>query len=82
VTGGCTTTYVAEAAAEDVRDYYRGQLARRGWTVEVGPVNSFPVHLGAHRGDLAYFLNFAGADTDEALAPGQTRVVIYGGHGG
>ena len=78
-TGGCTATYAAGARPEEVREYYRERLTERGWAVELGPDNSFPIHLEARRGGLTYFLNFAGTETDDALKPGQTRVGIGGG---
>ena len=88
VTGGCTATYAAGARPEEVREYYHERLTERGWAVELGPDNSFPIHLEARRGRLAFFLNFidpemedfAGTETGDALQPGQTLVGIQGGN--
>ena len=62
ITGGCTTSYTADANPEEVRAYYRKHLEERGWSVIVGPSNSFPIHLEAERDGLRYVLRFEGGD--------------------
>jgi len=89
ITGGCTTTYTVQASPDAVRAYYHERLSQGGWTVRLGPANSFPIHLEADRDGLGYFLMFEGADSSaasqqeqdiDALRSGQTRVSIMGGH--
>ncbi len=89
ITGGCTTSYTVQAESDEVRTYYQERLSQSGWTVRLGPVNTFPIYLEADRDDLGYYLMFEGADSfdpsnqeqeGDVLRPGQTRVSISGGH--
>ncbi len=73
ITGGCTTTFTVEAEPEEVRAYYQERLSRNGWSVEVGPDNSFPIHLEADRDDLGYFLMFEGPDPSGPLSREQVQ---------
>lgn len=60
VTGGCTTTFTVDGSPDEVRTDYDENLSRNGWSVELGPDNSFPLHLEADRDNLGYFLMFEG----------------------
>lgn len=73
ITGGCTTTFTVDGSPDEVRAYYEESLSRNGWSVEVGPDNSFPIHLEADRDDLGYFLMFEGPDQADPLSREQVQ---------
>jgi hypothetical protein len=62
ITEGCTTSYTADADPYDIRAYYQERFQQNGWTVTLGPSNSFPIHLEAKRDDVRYFLMFDNGD--------------------
>jgi hypothetical protein len=73
ISGGCTTSYTVQAAPEEVRAYYRGRLEQSEWMVQVGPANSFPIHLEAERDGLRYFLMFERSRFVRRIEPGTGR---------
>jgi hypothetical protein len=56
ITRGCTSSYTVDSDPHDIRAYYQEHLQRYGWTVTLGPANTFPIHLEAERDDVRYFL--------------------------
>jgi hypothetical protein len=58
ITGGCTSSYTADADPYDIRAFYQERFHQNGWTVTLGPSNSFPIHLEAKRDDVRYSLMF------------------------
>lgn len=73
VTGGCTTTFTVDGLPDEVQAYYEENLSREGWSVEVGPDNTFPIYLEADRDDLGYFLMFEGPDLADPLTREQVQ---------
>ena len=61
ITGGCTTSYTAEAELPEVLSYYQEQLRQRGWAVSEPLANSFPSSFNAERGGLRFSLQFEGS---------------------
>jgi hypothetical protein len=61
ITGGCTTSYTAEAELPEVLSYYQEHLGARGWAVSEPLANSFPSSFHAERGELRFSLQFEGS---------------------
>jgi hypothetical protein len=62
ITGGCISSYTADADPYDIRAHYQERFQQNGWTVTLGSSNSFPIHLEAKRDDVRYFLMFDNGD--------------------